>query len=259
MDIFWYVVVFAAIGGVVSLSGGILLLSRRRSAEALARYATPFAAGALIATVFMDIFVEGAHEGVADQLFFWTMIGIVAFYFAERGLRWFHHHHSSDETRLEADSHHASAPLIVVGDTVHNALDGVVIAAAFLVSIPTGIVTTVVVALHEIPQEVGDFGLLLSKGYSRRKVLLINFLSALATVAAAIVTFFVGSAEALPMGLLLGLSAGFLLYIALSDIIPELHRHGKGHRLMGWQPVLLVLGVAVVSLAVKLAHGFVEH
>ena len=257
MTVFWYVVIFSLAGGVVSLAGGALLLGSKKIADKLAAYATPFAAGALLAAVFMDILLEGVEEANPGQLFTWTMAGVVLFYLAERFLRWFHHHHSDAETADEATGHHASAPLIVVGDTVHNALDGVVIAAAFLVSIPTGIVTAIVVALHEIPQEVGDFGLLLGKGYSRRKVLFVNVLSALATLAAAVVTYFIGSEEALPMGVLLGLSAGFLLYIALSDIIPELHRHGhKDRKLFGWQPILLILGAVLVTLTIQSAHNF---
>lgn len=137
MTVFWYVVIFALAGGVVSLAGGALLLGSKKIADKLAAYATPFAAGALLAAVFMDILLEGVEEANPGQLFTWTMAGVVLFYLAERFLRWFHHHHSDTETADEATGHHASASLIVVGDTVHNALDGVVIAAAFLVSIPT--------------------------------------------------------------------------------------------------------------------------
>ena len=254
------VILFSLVGGLFSLIGAVLLLGSKRLAMKLAKYATPFAAGALIATVFMDLLKEGVAEADAGQLFAWTMVGIVLFYFAERSIHWLHHHHSDIDSAHEAHDHKATAPLVIAGDTVHNALDGVVIAAAFLVNVPTGILTALVVATHEIPQEIGDFGLLLSKGLSRRKVLLVNVLSSLATLVMALITYSLGSAEKLPMGILLGIGAGFLLYIAMSDIMPELHRHvRKDKRLLDWQPLLLVLGIVVVSLVINVAHKYMDH
>jgi len=96
-----------------------------------------------------------------------------------------------------------------------------------LINVPTGIVTIIAIAAHEIPQEIGDFGLLLSKGLDRKKVLLVNAMSALATTVAALVTFALGSQDKLPLGWLLGISSGFLLYIAMSDIIPTIHETSK--------------------------------
>lgn len=249
---YYHVIFFSLIGGVFSLIGGLLLLSRKSSAQALAKYATPFAAGALIAAVFLDLLKEGLHEADVDTVLVSTVIGILIFFVAERALHWFHHHHQ-----------HKGAPdpttgLVVVGDTLHNAIDGVAIAAAFLVSVPTGIVTTIAVAAHEIPQEIGDFGLLLHKGMSRQKVLMVNVLSALATTLAAVVTFALGSTDSLSLGVLLGISSGFLLYIAMSDIIPEIHENAPKKRLLDWQPLMLILGVIIVGLAINLAHGYIE-
>lgn len=252
------VIFYSLIGGLFSLVGGILLLSREKSAKSLAQYATPFAAGALIAAVFMDLILEGIEEAAPYTVMLSVVIGIVLFYLLERFIHWFHHHHSDEESKTVSDHHDGSLPLIIVGDTIHNALDGVAIAASFLVSVPTGIITTVAVALHEIPQEIGDFGLMLHKGMSRKKVLLVNALSALATTVMAVLTFAVGSTERLPMGVLIGLSAGFLLYIAMSDVIPELHKHDRGSRFIHWQPVLMILGIIVVTLAVHLAHTYID-
>lgn len=252
MATYTQVIFFSLIGGVFSLIGGLLLLSRKRSAETLAAYATPFAAGALLAAVFMDLLRDGLEESTATVVLGATLAGIILFFFAERFLHWFHHHHQHED----ADP---SVSLIVVGDTLHNALDGIAIAAAFLVSVPTGIVTTLAVAAHEIPQEIGDFGLLLSKGVKRKKVLMINLVSALATTATAVLTFALGSSERLPTGLLLGLSAGFLLYIAMSDVIPTIHEKTKTKKLFDLQPFLLLLGVLVVSLTIQVAHQYVHH
>lgn len=252
-----HIIFYSLVGGLLSLAGGALLLGSRRSAVALAKYATPFAAGALIAAVFMDLLREGVTETNVTTLMLSVMVGITLFYLGERFLRWFHHRHRDDESEHE-HSHDATLPLIIWGDTVHNALDGVAIAASFLISVPTGIVTTIAVAAHEIPHEIGDFGLMLHKGMGRRRVLLVNAVSALATTTMAVITFAIGSSEALPMGALIGLSAGFLLYIALSDIIPELHEHDKGKRFFDWQPLLLVAGIVAVTVMIQLAHKYVD-
>ncbi|MBA2279290.1 ZIP family metal transporter [Candidatus Saccharibacteria bacterium] len=239
------------IGGLISLSVAVLLLSKRKLAEALAHYTTPFAAGALLGAVFLDLLKDGIEKTSSDTVLLATLIGMLIFFFTERFLRWFHHHH-------EHEDENATKPLIIAGDTLHNALDGVAIAAAFLLNPATGIVTTIAVAAHEIPQEIGDFGLLLKKGMSRRNVILVNIGSALGTTVAGVITYALGSADTLPIGFLLGLSAGFLLYIAASDIIPELHEHSKTKRLFDWQPMLLLLGVLVVGLSVNLAHRYIQ-
>lgn len=244
------VIFYSLVGGVFSLIGGIILLSRKQFADVLAAYATPFAAGALLAAVFLDLLKDGLAAASANTVLIATLAGVVIFFFAERFLHWFHHHHQ----------HEGSDPttsLVVIGDTVHNALDGVAIAAAFLVSVPTGIITTVAVAAHEIPQEIGDFGLLLAKGMKRGKVLLVNIISALATTLAAVLTFALGSQEKLPIGAIVGMSAGFLLYIAMSDIIPDIHEQAPKKRLFSWQPLLLLFGVVIVGLSIQLAHHFI--
>lgn len=251
MSLLTYIVIFSLLGGVVSLSVAALLLTSKAASQKMAFYATPFAAGALLAAVFLDLLPEGIETANAEQVLLAALLGILVFYFAERFLRWFHHHHQHGEGD-------PAVPLIVVGDTLHNALDGIAIAAAFLVSIPTGIVTTLAVAAHEIPQEIGDFGLLLDKGMSRTKVLIVNVASALATVVAAVLTYAVGSEDKLPTGVLLGLSAGFLLYIALSDVIPMLHERQDAKRLIDWQSALVVVGVVFVAVAISVTHHLVH-
>lgn len=247
------VIFYSLIGGVFSLIGGILMLGHKKGAALLEKYAMPFAGGALLAAVFLDLLKDGVEESTPDSVFLGALIGIIIFFLAEGFLNWFHHHHSPDERK------DTSIPLIIAGDTIHNAMDGIAIAAAFLISVPTGIVTTIAVAAHEIPQEIGDFGLLYSKGLSKRKVILVNVFSALATTIMAIITFTLGSKNSLPVGLLLGLSAGFLLYIAVSDIIPTIHEHGKDkHHPFDMQALLLILGVITVGVSIELAHRIVH-
>ncbi len=253
MTTFLLVILFSLIGGLFSLIGGLILLRKKSTANKLAKYATPFAAGALLAAVFFDLLPEGVHESSVEMVAYGALGGILLFFLMERGLRWFHHHHVDDKDK------DASIGLIVAGDTLHNALDGVAIASAFLISVPTGIVTTIVVAAHEIPHEIGDFGLMLHKGMRRKKVLLVNVLSSLTTTAAAIMAYWLGSQANLPIGILVGISAGFLLYIALTDVVPDVHEHTPDHKLLDWRTGLLILGVVIVGSFATFAHQFVDH
>lgn len=248
-----HIIIFSLLGGVFSLLGGVILLSKKAWADRLAMYATPFAAGALLAAVFLDLLHEGIEKAVPYTVLLSALIGMIVFFFAERFLRWFHHHHNDGDKHTDA-----TAGLVIAGDTLHNALDGIAIAASFLVSVPTGIITTIAVAAHEIPQEIGDFGLLLKKGLSRKKVLLVNVLSALATLVFALVTFWLGNETDLPLGVLLGISAGFLLYIAASDVIPSIHDETPENKLFDVRPLLLVLGAVLVGITINLAHSYID-
>ena len=168
-------------------------------------------------------------------------------------MRWFHHHHEHDDKNTDP-----TASLIIIGDTVHNFIDGIAIAAGFLVSPSTGMVVTLAVAAHEIPQEIGDFGLLLRKGMSRQKVILANVLSALATTIAAIVFFQLGQSYEVSLEIVLGLVAGFFIYIAVSDIIPSIHQREE-KVLAGWQSAMLLIGAITVSLVTINLHGFIDQ
>ncbi len=254
MSTLGYVITFSIAGGMVSLIGGLLIISKESLAHKFALYATPFAAGALLAAVFFDLLPEGVEKASPESVFMSTLAGILTFFFLERGLHFFHHHRHGQDADKDPNRF-----LVIAGDTLHNAVDGVVIAAGFLVSIPTGIATTLAVVAHEIPQEIGDFGLLLSKGMSRGKVILVNIVSALATFVFAVTTYLLGSSEQLPLGVLLGVSAGFLLYIAMSDIIPTLHANGAKHKLIDASAALLIAGVLIVGLLINLAHDLVPH
>ncbi len=228
------------------------MLSNKKLAKTLAEYGMPFAAGALLAAVFLDLLKEGLEVSTPDRVLGSALIGVLLFFFAERFLHWFHHHHQHGK-------HDPSTALVIIGDTVHNALDGIAIAAAFLISVPTGIVTTLAVAAHEIPQEIGDFGLLLSKGLSRRRVLIVNIVSSLATTVVAVSTYALGRTSGMPVGVLLGLSAGFLLYIAMSDVIPTIHEKASNKRILELQPVLMLLGAILVTLSIQTAHRYLDR
>ncbi len=253
MATYFDVILYSLIGGAISLVGGLLLISNKKTARQLAVYGTPFAAGALLAAVFIDLLPEGVKNN-ADQVFVGCMFGFLGFFIFQRVLESLHHHHDEDEK----DAHHSSSRLtIIIGNTAHNALDGVAIGAAFLVNVPTGIVTTIAVAAHEIPHEIGDFALLLSRNMKRSTVVLINIFGALLSTFVAVLIFWLGGSQQIPVGLLLGISAGFLLYIAGSDIIPDINNVAPKKLTKDWQLFLLIAGVAVVWLAVTVADKFI--
>lgn len=246
------VIFFSLVGGVFSLAGGFLLLATKKRAEKILKYVTPFAAGALLAAAFTDILSEAAHQGTIKQALNWTLIGILVFFLLERFIRWFHHHH-----KHEGSERGSTVPLIIIGDTIHNFLDGIAIAAAFLIDVPTGIITTLAVAAHEIPQEIGDFGLLLDKGMNRANVVKANVLSALATTFAAAFFFLLGREFEPSLGIVLGLVAGFFIYIAVSDIIPSIHKNDE-QKIVGPQTLMLIVGVILVSITTTALHDFID-
>lgn len=181
-----------------------------------------------------------------------ALAGFIGFFLLERFLRWFHHHH---EHPGEKKHDGATKPLIIVGDTLHNFIDGLAIGVAFLVSPATGIITTVAVAAHEIPQEIGDFGLLLSKGMAKKRIVIVNILSALATVLGAVLVFGLGDSLPVSESALLALTAGFFIYIAASDIIPTIHAEQRA-KTANIQAIILLVGILFVGVTTTVAHEF---
>lgn len=239
-------------GGVFSLTGGFILLRNAKLAKLLSKISAPFAAGALLAAVFFDVLPEALDLGEVNNVFIWLLIGIVGFFILERRLNWFHHHHEHDaDTNIKK----RIPAMLVVGDTVHNAIDGAAIGIAYLADPMLGVVTAIAVALHEIPQEIGDFGLLLKAGWAKNKVLKVNLLSAMACVATALITYFVGSSVEQIIAPALGLVSGMLLYIALSDVLPTVH-DSKNHKKWFDQATLLfITGLVVVWGAITITHS----
>ncbi len=231
------------------------MLSRAKLAYGLAHYASPFAAGALLAATFFDLFPEAVEMKAEKTVFLFALVGIILFFILEHYLHWFHHHHEHDP----ASSHKKpTVPLIIIGDTLHNAIDGVVIGAAFLINVPVGIATAIAIAAHEIPQEIGDFGILLKGGMRRSRVLFWNAFSALATLVTALITFSLGGSEYLPLPVILGLAAGMFIYIAASDLIPTIHQEAKG-KFAHLSLALLVAGAFLVWAVTDYSHQLLHE
>lgn len=258
----WLLLIAASIAGsLASLVGGFFLLTRRLSIQKVQRVAVPFAAGALLAAAFLNLLPEAIEHGEsAAGTAALVLSGLVLFFVLERFLGWFHHHHDHGQVANEkfrrADSMRL---LIIVGDTIHNAIDGMVIGAAFLVDPVIGVATTFAIAAHEVPQEIGDFGILLALGARRRTVLLVNIISALATIIAAVAVYGLGSSlpENWEAGLL-AIVAGMFIYIAASDLIPTIHEEPKSH-VANYQTLILLVGIVLVGMTSTIAHRYSDE
>lgn len=258
MNVLEYIVGFTLLGSIGALIGGLLLLSQENLAKKISHFLASFAAGTLLGAAFFDLLPEAVHEaeGSGINIFTWTLIGLILFFIIERFIHWFHHHdehHHENETGHVHKEEKATIPLVVIGDTFHNLLDGIVIAATFMTSIELGIVTTLAVIAHEIPQEMGDFGILLHKGMSRFKILLVNVLSATVSIAAAVATYYIGNLTEGLIPVFLAVTAGFFIYVAVSDLIPEIH-YEKRKGVAQIETLLLLLGVVVIYLSVTFLH-----
>lgn len=252
----WLILLAAVtIGSLLSLIGGLYLLYGKRGVKTLQRLAVPFAAGALLAAAFLDLLPEAIEHDEASTVLSMTLLGLVIFFVLERSLSWFHHHHDHEASH---SSGRRNTSLIIIGDLVHNFIDGLAIGAAFLVDPAIGLVTTAAIAAHEIPQELGDFGLLLAKGMSKRNVLLVNLSSAVVTVVGASLVFGLGGELGTSESFLLAVTAGFFIYIAASDIIPTIHAEPK-RKWANIQTAVLIFGIIVVGTIANAVHDLVPH
>lgn len=232
--------VLGSIGGL--LVAGLLLTIDKASRAKVVPWLVSFAVGTLLGAATLTLMPE-ALEGLAPARAFGVMLGGILTFFVLEKLVLLRHCH--DDAACEV--HHSTTTLVIVGDAVHTFVDGVAIAASTLVSIPTGLMTALAAIAHEIPQEAGDFGILLAAGHSRRKALLLNAMSALGGLAGATLMLIFGASVPLAQPYVLAFAAGNFLYVAMSDLIPHLHR-GESDPNPVRQIVLIALGLATIGL-----------
>lgn len=242
-----YIIFFTLIGSVLSLIGSLLLLVRRNISKNLSGHLISLAAGVLLGTAFFDLLPEAAEAAGSNNFFTPVLLGFVGFFFAERFIHLFHHHH-------EHKGEKTPSALILIGDGVHNFIDGVVITASFLTSIPLGITTSIAVAAHEIPQEIADMSILLTNGLSKRKAVFYNFLSALTAIAGAILAYFFSNFIQANLYLFLSVTAGFFIYISASDLIPDIHEKYLEDKKFT-TALTFILGIVAVYIFVKIFEG----
>jgi len=254
MSTLTYILLATFIGSIGALIGGLILLAREKFAVRISSFLASFAAGILLGAAFFDLLPEAVHEGeeLGIDIFSWTLAGILIFFLIERTIHWFHHHENIHEHNKESKS---TLPLIIISDTAHNFIDGIVIAATFMTNPALGVATTIAVFAHEIPQEIGDFGLMLHKGLTRGKIILVNIASAALAIFGALLTYMLGNFLEGYIPALLALTAGFFIYIALSDLMPEIH-YEKKRRFAAIKGTLLLLGIIVMWIVSSaLGHG----
>jgi zinc and cadmium transporter len=231
----------------ISLIGVVTLSLNKTKLRAMLLFMVSFAVGGLFGDAFIHLLPQSFEAlGANLKTSLYVLAGFFIFFILEKFIRWRHCHIPTSKEHI-----HPVATLNIIGDGVHNMLDGMIVAASFAVSVPIGIATTLAVILHEIPQEIGDFGILVYSGISVKKALFLNFLSALTAVVGAIIALLLESRIKGFSTYLLPITAGGFLYIGGSDLIPELHKedHVKISTSL-LQLVFIMLGIGIMALLV---------
>ena len=251
-----YIIIATVVVSLISFIGALTLSFSKKLLEKILLTLVALAAGGLLGGAFLHLIPEALHEvthlyghDAATTLFVYVVIGFCLFLAVEQFLHWHQCHHGEScciDEYSKCDKKELSA-MILFGDAIHNLIDGLVIGAAFMVNIETGIIATIAVALHEIPQEIGDFGVLVYSGMKRVKALLFNFASGLTAVLGGFIGyFFAGASEGVAL-YILPIAAGGFIYLAASDLIPEI-KHGKNMKRMAVHFGIMILGILLMYL-----------
>ncbi len=242
LGVWFYSLLSVFLVSIISLVGMFSLAVKTERLKTILIYFISFSAGALFGDVFIHLLPQvTAAGGFTLSISVYVLFGILLFFVLEKVMHWQHCH--MPITKQHA---HPFAYMNLVGDAMHNFIDGMIIAASYIASIPVGIATTIAVVLHEIPQEIGDFGVLVHGGFSRGRALLVNFLSALVALLGVLIALllrgFISNLEII----LIPIAAGGFVYIAGSDLIPELHKETELRRSI-MQIISFVLGIAIMA------------
>ena len=228
----------------ISLLGAFSLFFNWEKIEKSLIFLVSLSAGTLLGDAFFHL-IPSSYAELTENTFqipLFLLLGILVFFVLEKFIHWRHCHEIASEKHP-----HPFSYIILLGDGLHNLIDGAVIAGSFLVSAPVGIATTIAIIFHEIPQEIGDFGSLIYGGFSRRKALLLNFLSALISFAGAGIVLLLNSSLPHINQFLIPFAAGGFIYIAAADLIPELHKHTEVKKSIG-QFLALLLGIGLMMV-----------
>ncbi len=238
---------------IVSLISLIALASisiREDKLRKILIYLVSFSAGALLADAFVHLLPEAVEEsGFTLSISIYILLGIGISFVLEKIIHWHHCHHTHSAECLETHHNHLQiqpfTKMNLIGDSVHNFIDGLIIGGSYLVSIPLGLASTFAVILHEIPQEIGDFGILLHGGYTRKRALFLNFITALTAIVGAIIAVLANQIIPHLTGFLVPFAAGSFIYIAGSDLVPELHKETNAKK-SAIQLLTSILGVLLM-------------
>jgi zinc and cadmium transporter len=258
MSVLTWIILASLLGGALSVAAAAVFAFTAR--DAWVPHLISYAIGALLGAAFLEVLpnaviASGDATGTGRVILF----GLLGFFLLEKLVIWRHCHVEECEGHepIEvvhshghgvANDHGRSGLLIVVGDTFHNFVDGVLIASAFMADIRLGIVTALAIIAHEIPQEVGDFLILIHSGYSRGKAFMYNLLSSFATVVGSLLAYFALSRAEGVVPVMLGIAAASMIYVAVADLIPGLHRRTELKATVQ-QVVLIALGIASIAIS----------
>ncbi len=243
MEIWIYSLMSVVIVSLISLIGVFTLALKRKFLESILLILVSFAVGGLFGDAFMHLIPEAFEKlGIRPIVSLLVLLGILIFFVLDKFIRWRHCHVPTSKAHP-----HPVVFMNLIGDGVHNLIDGMVIAASYMVSLPIGLATTLAVILHEIPQEIGDFGILVHGGLSTRRALGFNFLSALTAILGAVLSLIIGPFIKDYSLIILPVTAGGFIYMAGSDLIPELHLENDA-RVSLAQFCAIALGIGIMGL-----------
>ncbi len=259
MPLLAWIIIFSLLGGIVSVTAAaVFLLFPDRVRQAMLPHFVSFAIGALLGAAFLALIPHSLTQGHAieyHQLGLTLLIGLLGFFLMEKLVLWRHcHEHDCEVHEVQEQHHkHAAGSLIIIGDGVHNLVDGILIAAAFMTDFHLGVITSLAVAAHEIPQEVGDFAILLHSGFTRKKAFIFNILASITTIIGAVIAYYsLSNAEAI-VPYILAIAASSFIYIAVADLIPGLHKRVEFSQTLR-QITLIIAGIVVIYFAHATLH-----
>jgi zinc and cadmium transporter len=246
MQTLLYILLSVSIVSAISFIGVFTLAWKKNKLHDLLSSLVALAAGTMMGTAFLHLLPEAAENLDSHELFMMVLASFITFFAIEKFLHWRHCHDDNCST-------HTYGRMSLIGDGVHNFLDGLIIAAAYVGGIEVGIATTIAVILHEIPQEIGDFGVLIKSGYTTRRALFLNFLGALTAVAGGVIGFMLAGEIEGFVKILTPFAAGSFLYIAATDLLPQLQE--EKHRKKSLQSLAVFLvGVMLMFVLQLLVH-----
>lgn len=251
-NVWLYTIGSVLLVSLVSFAGVLFIAMDERRLKKMLLFLVSFAAGALLGGAFIHLLPESVEHGFTPSVPIFILCGIFGFFILEKIICWRHCHIPTSE-----EHPHPVGLMNLIGDGFHNLIDGMIIAGSYLINPALGISTTLAVILHEIPQEIGDFGILVHAGYSIRKALMFNFLSALTAVWGAILTLSVGLKSEAVSKFLVPFTIGGFIYIATADLIPELKKETNLRKSL-LQLLFLLLGAGVMALLLVF-HGHPSH
>jgi zinc and cadmium transporter len=230
----------------ISFIGIFTLALKDKLLDKIVLFLVSLSAGALMGGAFLHLLPESVEHREGLDIFLFVLVGFALFFLIEKVLHWRHCHKGECEV-------HTFTYMNLIGDSIHNFIDGLIMATSFVVSIPLGMTTTMAIALHEIPQEIGDFGVLIYGGFTKKKALILNFLIALTAVLGGVIGFFISNMVEDVKLFILPFAAGGFLYIAASDLIPEIRKETSLKKSM------ICFGIFILGISIMYAVTFIVH